>query len=474
MEKKVSKQFACSQEGKRDGVAVANMQSYVQSQEAVVWLESYSENNSTKKQNISGIVICSDWPTCLLSASITFDYGKYLRLTCLKKSGIKKNTFFHCPPSGKADKRAVAEIQTCVDSVSFHTWLESGYIHTGIPARRFLDNMLFDKRIKIYHSKSVNIKRDDDILLVSNMGRIDNKQFHRTDDSFEPLDSEDVEGSGSKIAAIMYVSCSSHTSVCKNECGWKLKLILKEDNMNNWEIFEHNQNSLFHSSKPNQKDRHMSQTMKDKIDRARMTGKTAPSQIYIAENPTSILTHGDTNNSPKSVNLRQISNRCHLIDRHYLGKDLSKDRLTNSDWRNAEIILENNFDSVLLYQRGDANLNRNYHIVLASDGNIRYLEKFGVICGYDVKHDLNAARFKTSILTYCDSTNKGRIGMAAISNCEISEVHKMQLEITIANMPCHHSNCAHKKHLYIFNDNNGFFHLRLCTLKYGSEFQPII
>ena len=54
--------------------------------------------------------------------------------------------------------------------------------------------MLFDKRIKICHSKSVNIKRDDDILLVSNMGRIDNKQFHRTDDSFEPIDSEDVEG----------------------------------------------------------------------------------------------------------------------------------------------------------------------------------------------------------------------------------------------------------------------------------------
>ena len=276
------------------------MQSYVQSQEAVVWLESYTntENNSTK--NISGIAICSDWPTCLLSASITFDYGKYLRLTCLKKSGVKKSKFFHCLPSGKTDKRAIAEIQTFVDSVSFNTWLESGYIHTGsihtgIPARRFLDNMLFDKRIKISHSKSVNIKRDDDILLVSNMGRIDNKQFHRTDDSFELIDSENVEGSGSKIAAIMYVSCSSHSSVCKNKCGWKLKLVLKEDNMNNWEIFEHKKNSLFHASEPKQKDRHISQTMKDKIDRARMTGKTAPSQIYIAENPTSILTHGHIN-----------------------------------------------------------------------------------------------------------------------------------------------------------------------------------
>ena len=87
--KKVSKQFACSQEGKRDSVAIANMQSYVQSKEAIV-----------------------------------------------------KSKFFHCLPSGKTDNSAIAEIQTFVDSVSFHTWLESGYIHngsvhSGIPTRRF-------------------------------------------------------------------------------------------------------------------------------------------------------------------------------------------------------------------------------------------------------------------------------------------------------------------------------------------------
>ena len=76
----------------------------------------------------------------------------------------------------------------------------------------------------------------------------------------------------------------------------------------------------------------MSQTMKDNTDRARMTGKTAPSQIYIAENPTSILTHGDIDKSLKSVNLRQITNRCHLIDRHYLRKG-AKDQLTNCDWK---------------------------------------------------------------------------------------------------------------------------------------------
>ena len=49
--------------------------------------------------------------------------------------------------------------------------------------------------------------------------------------------------------------------------------------------------------------------------------------------------------------------------------------------------------------------------------------------------------------------------MAAVSNCEISKVHHMQLEITIGNMPRHHSNCACKKHINLtfFNDNSVFF-----------------
>ena len=41
--------------------------------------------------------------------------------------------------------------------------------------------------------------------------------------------------------------------------------------------------------------------------------------------------------------------------------------------------------------------------------------------------------------------------MAAVSNCEISKVHHMQLEITIGNMPRHHSNFT------FFNDNSVFF-----------------
>ena len=37
--------------------------------------------------------------------------------------------------------------------------------------------------------------------------------------------------------------------------------------------------------------------------------------------------------------------------------------------------------------------------------------------------------------------------MAAISNCEILEVHIMHLGSKMANMHCNDSICAHKKHL---------------------------
>ena len=65
---------------------------------------------------------------------------------------------------------------------------------------------------------------------------------------------------------------------------------------------------------------------------------------------------------------------------------------------NANTFLEN--------EMRNSNLNNNYHIVLASDENIKYLEDLFVICGYDVNHDFNAACFKINILTYCELYSK--------------------------------------------------------------------
>ena len=70
----VCKQFPCSQAGRRDVHGVTNMQSYVRSAEAIVWLNSYtySGNVIRKKQSISGMMTCFDWLKCLVSACITF------------------------------------------------------------------------------------------------------------------------------------------------------------------------------------------------------------------------------------------------------------------------------------------------------------------------------------------------------------------------------------------------------------------
>ena len=55
----------------------------------------------------------------------------------------------------------------------------------------------------------------------------------------------------------------------------------------------------------------------------------------------------------------------------------------------------------------DIKLNLNYHRVLARDENVKYLEEFVVICGYDVRRDLNAACLKTSILANCKGLKVG-------------------------------------------------------------------
>ena len=56
--KRVCKQFPCSQAGERDVQGVINMQFYVRSAEAIVWLNIYtcSEYVFRKKQSISGMV----------------------------------------------------------------------------------------------------------------------------------------------------------------------------------------------------------------------------------------------------------------------------------------------------------------------------------------------------------------------------------------------------------------------------------
>ncbi len=75
------------------------------------------------------------------------------------------------------------------------------------------------------------------------------------------------------------------------KCGWKLKLVLYANDMSKWKIYVSIKNDICHPTEPVQENRRLTLGMKDKIDRARITGRTAPQQIYIAENQTNISTY---------------------------------------------------------------------------------------------------------------------------------------------------------------------------------------
>ena len=57
-----------------------------------------------------------------MSARITFNGGKYLRLICLQKCGLMKSRCFRST-TGKADQKAIAEIKKNFNGPTFHNWL---------------------------------------------------------------------------------------------------------------------------------------------------------------------------------------------------------------------------------------------------------------------------------------------------------------------------------------------------------------
>ena len=67
--------------------------------------------------------------------------------------------------------------------------------------------------------------------------------------------------------------------------------------------------------------------------------------------------------------------------------------------------------------------------VLASKENLIMLSRFGA----NIKSfDLNSARFKTGLVTYCDVEKKGRAAIASITNNEEAGT----LSAVQTNMPC--------------------------------------
>ena len=92
-----------------------------------------------------------------------------------------------------------------------------------------------------------------------------------------------------------------------------------------------------------------------------------------------------------------------------------------------------------------------------------------LLVGYDTKYDFMAARFKTSFITYCDDSHKGRVGAVYVCNNETADSNNLHLQIIQANIPCNPT-CDHERKLYIFNDGNGLLTLRskhCCALEHS-------
>ena len=173
--------------------------------------------------------------------------------------------------------------------------------------------------------------------------------------------------------------------------------------------------------------------------------------------------------------MNKIKNRCRSLDRNKLAPAIGlRDKNdVASDWGDTERILETNFEKVLLFQRGDKDKNREYHIVLGPEDNLYCLLKYsGGVVGYDTKYDFMAARFKTSAVTFCDNQNKGRVGILGLCNREDTNTHTLHFQMMQVNMPCSTTNCTHDGTLHIFNDYNGHFWTRPCA--FDKQFAPII
>ena len=95
----------------------------------------------------------------------------------------------------------------------------------------------------------------------------------------------------------------------------------------------------------------------------RIYTKSTPQQVYAAQNKSSSIVVGNTPGPEISMN--KISNRCRSLDRNKLAPRIGLRDINDvaSDWRDTGRMLENNFNRVLLFQRGNKDKNREYHIV---------------------------------------------------------------------------------------------------------------
>ncbi|KAK3864071.1 hypothetical protein Pcinc_030215 [Petrolisthes cinctipes] len=257
------------------------------------------------------------------------------------------------------------------------------------------------------------------------------------------------------------------------KCKWKLKFEL-DQNLKTWLVYKGASNEFYHNKEPVGERKRPTWAERDVWDKARILTNATAHEIYHSMQKEMPLLASDPKNSAHA--LGQITRRCKSIDKKYLhlAMNWKKDpNPTCSDWRKAEKVLETNFDKVLHFQRGDKMRNRDYRVIIATDNTLQALSDYGQeVIGYDSKQEFMSSCFKCSLITYGDETGKEQTAVVAICNREAEDTHNFIFQILAANMPCRDPNCEHPKMLYIYNDGNGFFWVRPCSMSNG--FRPLV
>ncbi|KAK6186404.1 hypothetical protein SNE40_008445 [Patella caerulea] len=575
--KYLSKGFKCSHLGKGDSFAMKQLQEFILSENAVLWIQNKIKSD-TNKQSLD-LTLTPDHHTIFARQPIVYycKQSNTLKLECFLKKGNPITKSFPCSAERLGDTEAIENIRLFFYSHSIYDWVKSkdnpmwkecGEVTVGNNTTNYFDKFGFDFTKDLQIASGVtSTYQTKNTMKVSVTENVNWGKTHRFDEIYQLTG--DTYSDKNVPVVTMYIKCASKSNICKTKChnafikdisgfngdeiscpgcdtliycnkskctncavetsplwfsindkaycnacyryfrkhkvmrpsqlvlttsnsnkvstknyehftcGWEIKLVIFSNDLNLWQIYEKNSNEKFHPShlKSSEKCRPTLST-RDFWDQQRIYVKATPKQILSATNIQSTL-HVSGNialgNMDTNLNLRQISNRVQLVDRHDVKLSLKNQDeipLPGSDWRNTEKLLEANFESVLLFQRGNDDLNRDYHIIFATQESLSFLRKLGNFIGMDVKHDFMAARFKTTCFTFCDEMNTGRAAAFAICNRETQSAHALSLQLLLANVPCNDPNCDHPSELFIFDDMNGFFTIKPCSLLH--PFKPTI
>jgi len=201
--------------------------------------------------------------------------------------------------------------------------------------------------------------------------------------------------------------------------------------------------------------------------------------------PLSVIESQAVQSSAKpTINSRQVGRTMAYADQRRLEHEIfgttdGRHRLSNSDWRTCELLLQSRHHDVVLFQRGDAQ--RPYMIVLASPGGLSALRKYGALIGIDTVHDWyvrfvpsvltrwhrTKARFPCLAITYCGPIGTGHLGALAIMSCEDTNAIDIALRSVKNALPCSDTNCRHPIETRRFADQNGWFCTRPCGILEG-------